>query len=121
MLMNDNLQYIATPTINRIFNMQKKLTEEFENVQSEKWKMLKEEFQCDDGKETVNGIDKNLLEPLTSKNTQIPGSDTSRRKIPKKSLQVLQDWLLKNIDDPYPTKEIKLQLATSSGLSFKQV
>lgn len=119
--MKDNLQYIANPTIDRIFNMQKRLAEEFENAHSEKWKILKEEFACDDVLDRQERAEKNLPDPLASRKIQKSGSNSIRRKIPKKSLQVLQDWLLKNVDDPYPSKETKLQLAAASGLTFKQV
>ena len=44
-----------------------------------------------------------------------------RKKIPKNALDVLKGWLNQNIHDPYPSNEIKKELAKKAGLDFKQV
>ena len=44
-----------------------------------------------------------------------------RKKIPKEALEVLKSWLNQNIHDPYPSNEVKSQLAKQAGLDFKQV
>lgn len=44
-----------------------------------------------------------------------------RRKIPKKALDILKGWLQENMHDPYPSNEVKKELAKKTQLEFKQV
>ena len=41
--------------------------------------------------------------------------------LPRESTAYLKQWLLNHIEDPYPTRQEKQQLATISGLTTNQV
>eukprot|EP01017_Pseudomicrothorax_dubius_P026595 TRINITY_DN2983_c0_g1_i3.p1 TRINITY_DN2983_c0_g1~~TRINITY_DN2983_c0_g1_i3.p1 ORF type:complete len:300 (+),score=47.33 TRINITY_DN2983_c0_g1_i3:313-1212(+) len=42
-------------------------------------------------------------------------------KLPKKATQILKDWFLNNIHNPYPSPEVKDALTKKTGLSRKQL
>ncbi len=44
-----------------------------------------------------------------------------RKKIPYKAVTILKQWLFENIQDPYPSNEVKEELAKKTSLTFKQV
>lgn len=37
------------------------------------------------------------------------------------TIKILKDWILTNIENPYPSKQVKKDLAESTGLSIEQV
>ena len=43
------------------------------------------------------------------------------RHLAKEATKVLEDWIVRNFDDPYPSFEEKLLLSHSSGLTVQQV
>jgi len=63
----------------------------------------------------VNGI---MKKPISKMEHQ---DATKRKKIPYKAVSVLKQWLFENIQDPYPSNEVKEELAKKTGLTFKQV
>lgn len=44
-----------------------------------------------------------------------------RKKIPAKAVSVLREWLVANIQDPYPSNQVKEELAKRTNLNIKQV
>ena len=50
-------------------------------------------------------------------------SDTSHRanKLPRYAQNILKEWFSDHLDDPYPTKEEKIMLASKTSLSLRQV
>lgn len=44
-----------------------------------------------------------------------------KTKFEKKSTDILKNWLLKNIDHPYPSDEVKEKLCQMTGLNKKQI
>jgi len=42
-----------------------------------------------------------------------------RKKIPPKAVSILKEWLLENVQDPYPSNETKAKLAKKAGLHVK--
>ena len=63
----------------------------------------------------VNGI---MKKPISKMEHQ---DAAKRKKIPYKAVSVLKQWLFENIQDPYPSNEVKEELAKKTGLTFKQV
>ena len=114
------MQYFARPTIDRLFELQKSLQEQYNlfsdaDVQPIK-NLEKEDVESNEGKEVRD----NLPDPLNSKKIE-KSPVHERRKIPKTSLNILKSWLLDHIDDPYPSNQEKRQLAQAAKLTFKQV
>jgi hypothetical protein len=44
-----------------------------------------------------------------------------RKKIPHKAVAILKEWLVEHIQDPYPSNEVKEELAKKTNLNVKQV
>lgn len=44
-----------------------------------------------------------------------------RKKIPHKAVSVLKEWLIEHVQDPYPSNEVKEELAKKTNLNVKQV
>jgi len=59
-----------------------------------------------------------LKKPIAKTERQNLGK---RKKIPYKAVTLLKQWLFENIQDPYPSNEVKEELAKKTGLTFKQV
>ncbi len=49
------------------------------------------------------------------------GELKKRKKIPAKAVSVLREWLVANIQDPYPSNQVKEELAKKTNLNIKQV
>lgn len=60
-----------------------------------------------------------LMEPKLGKDA--PSTTGKGRRIDKRSITVLKDWVEKNFHDPYPSLEEKQLLCKSTGLSHKQI
>jgi len=52
-----------------------------------------------------------------------PPSERKKRRgnLPKPATRLLQEWLSKNLQHPYPTEQQKLQFANQTGLTTKQI
>jgi hypothetical protein len=44
-----------------------------------------------------------------------------RKKIPAKAVAILKEWLVENVQDPYPSNDVKEELAKKTNLDVKQV
>lgn len=118
----EDIQYFARPTIDRIFEIQTVLQEEYSLLADGKMhshKILNKSVEMPE-LEDDQPVRKNLPDPLQSKKIA-KSTFIEKRKIPKSSLQILRGWLLSHIDDPYPTNQEKRQLAEAAKLTFKQV
>lgn len=74
-----------------------------------------EEEDDDEDKLSSNGImSKEISKSETAENQK-------RKKIPSKAMTVLRQWLFDNMQDPYPSNEVKEDLAKKTNLSYKQV
>jgi len=60
-------------------------------------------------------ISKKVISKMDKKDTQ------KRKKIPYKAVAVLKQWLFDHIQDPYPSNQVKEDLAKKTNLNFKQV
>jgi len=59
--------------------------------------------------------------PQNEKKEDLSSHKQKKTKIPEGALRVLKEWLLQNVTDPYPSKEIKQELAIKAGIGIKQV
>jgi len=46
---------------------------------------------------------------------------TFKSKLPKKATDILKNWFLNNIQNPYPSHEAKEMLSKMTGLTRKQI
>jgi hypothetical protein len=59
---------------------------------------------------------------LLAKSGRLASSKISvKTKFDKKTTDILKNWLLKNIDNPYPSDEVKDKLCEMTGLNKKQI
>lgn len=74
--------------------------------------------------EEGSGNKRRLKNALQDESRELNGRSKKikkRKKIPKSALEVLKAWFDENIYDPYPTNDIKHELAKKANLDFKQV
>lgn len=59
---------------------------------------------------------------LLAKSGKLASSKISvKTKFDKKTTDILKNWLIKNIDNPYPSDEVKEKLCEMTGLNKKQI
>lgn len=65
----------------------------------------------------------NSTEGKTARTKKHKGSGTraATNKLPKSASKILNHWLSDHIDDPYPTQEEKVLLASKTRLSLRQI
>jgi len=79
--------------------------------------------KCEKEDENENGsihsntsrISKKVISKIERKDNQ------KRKKIPYRAVAVLKQWLFDHIQDPYPSNQVKEELAKKTNLNFKQV
>lgn len=73
----------------------------------------------EDDDENRGSEDKILRRPISKEDAN--DDSQKRKKIPYKAVSVLKQWLFDHMQDPYPSNQVKEELAQKTGLNFKQV
>lgn len=60
------------------------------------------------------------IKPAPPVKERSPRTGTNKRLSPR-AVQIFNDWLNENLDDPYPTKEMKVGWVKETGLQEKQI
>ena len=72
---------------------------------------------ADENKDSETGL---LKKPISKEDIESMDSQ-KRKKIPYKAVSVLKQWLFDHMQDPYPSNQVKEELAKQTNLNFKQV
>ena len=64
----------------------------------------------------IRSYNKYVRRPTDNQNSL--SNKKQKKNIPKNSIQILKAWLMGNLSDPYPTKNIKKELADKANLSI---
>jgi hypothetical protein len=95
------------------------------NGNSEKSSSNNKDSQNNDSSSTnqASSSNQNLLnvkEPNQMMN-ESEKQDTSKSKLPKSATDILKQWFLNNVSNPYPSQEAKETLSNMTGLTKKQI